>query len=90
MAVFMIAYDLHPSEDETYEALTEAIESLGSTWNCLSSAWLVKSEYTSAEIRSRLRSYLKEDDRLLVIRQGTGAAWIGFDGDCQQWLRDNL
>ncbi len=90
MAVFMIGYDLHPTEGETYDALTEAIERLGNTWHCLNSAWLVKTEYTSAEIRSRLRPYVKEDDQLLVIRQGTGAAWMGFTGDCQQWLRDNL
>ena len=90
MAIHVIAYDLHPSEGQTYDGLTEAIEDLGNTWHCLDSVWLIKSEYTSAEIRGRLRPFLKEDDQLLVIRQGDGAAWIGFTGDCQQWLRDNL
>ncbi len=90
MAIFMIGYELHLSEGEMYDDLIEALARLGETWHCLKSAWLVKSEYTSAEIRSSLLPSVKVDDQLLVIRQGTGAAWVGFTGGCRQWLRDSL
>jgi hypothetical protein len=91
MAVYMIGYDLHPSKGETYDELLAAIPKVGTTtWHCLDSTWLVVSEKTAAEIRNELRQHIQDDDQLLVMRYGKGAAWFGFTGECQQWLIDNL
>lgn len=52
--------------------------------------WLLITERTAKQIRDELKQYLKEDDRLLVMGYGEGAAWYGFKDDCQTWLEDNL
>ena len=91
MTVYMIGYDLHPSEDEKYTDLYSALEAIGSGyWDCLDSTWLIITDKAPAEIRDELKKYLKKDDRLLVMRYGKGAAWIGFQDDCETWLDDNL
>ncbi len=92
MPVYIIGYDLHPSEEEKYGDLYTALETIGSGgyWDCLNSTWLVLTDKTPAQIRDELKQYLKEDDRLLVMAYGDGAAWIGFKDDCQTWLEDNL
>ena len=91
MPVYMIGYDLHPSEEEKYDDLYTALEAIGSGyWDCLNLTWLVITEKTPTQIRDKLKQYLKEDDRLLVMRYGDGAAWYGFRDDCETWLKDNL
>lgn len=91
MTICMIGYDLHRSEGENYDGLFAALEAIGSGyWDCLDSTWLVITEKTPAQIRDELIQYLKDGDRLLVMRYGDGAAWLGFKDDCQTWLEDHL
>ncbi len=92
MPIYMIGYDLHPSESEKYADLYTALEAIGSGgyWDCLDSTWLLITEKTAAQIRDELKQYLKADDRLLVMRYGEGATWCGFKDDCLTWLEDNL
>ncbi len=91
MAIYMIGYDLHRSERDTQDKLFSALEVIGTGyWDCLDSTWLVITERTAAEIRDELKQYLGDDDRLLVMRYGEGAAWLGFKDDCESWLEDNL
>lgn len=91
MPVYVIGYDLHPSSGENYDRLYTAIEAIGSAyWDCLGSTWLVITEKTPAQIRDELKQHLKEDDRLLVMQYGAGAAWHGFKDDCLTWLEDKL
>ena len=89
--IYMIAYDLHPPKGEHYEKLFDALEAIGSGyWDCLDSTWLVVTEKTAIEIRDELKHYLKDGDRLLVVRCGEGAAWLGFKEDCRTWLEDKF
>ena len=91
MPVYMIGYDLHPSSREDYDKLYTALEAVGcGYWDCLESTWLVITEKTPAQIGDELKRHLKEDDRLLVMRYGEGAAWHGFKDDCRVWLEDKL
>lgn len=91
MPVYMIGYDLHPPLGENYDKLYTALEAIGSGfWDCLGSTWLVITEKTPTQIKDELKQYLKEDDHLLVMRYGEGAAWHGFKDDCQTWLEDKL
>ncbi len=92
MPVYMIGYDLHPSHQvHDYGELYTALEEIGSGyWDCLDSAWLVITEKTPTQIRDGLKQYLKDNDRLLVVRCGEGAAWHGFKNNCKTWLEDNL
>jgi len=92
MSVYMIGYDLHPSDAEKYSNLYSALEAIGSGgyWDCLDSTWLVMTEKAPDQIRDELQKHLREGDRLLVMRYGEGAAWHGFKDDCRTWLEDNL
>ena len=90
MAIYVIAYNLHRSPGEDYDQLFAALETMGSGyWDCLNSTWLVITEKTSTEIRDGLKQYLKDDDRLLVMRYGEGAAWFGFKDECQTCWKIN-
>jgi hypothetical protein len=91
MAIYMIGYDLHSSAEMNYDELFAALEAIGSGyWDCLDSTWLVITEKTATQIRDELKRYLKDEDRLLIMRYGAGAAWLGFKDDCRTWLEDNL
>jgi hypothetical protein len=92
MAIYMIGYDLHPKQGETYEKLIEAIENVGTArWHCLESTWLVATTKTAAEIRDELWNHMRGDDRLLVVQYAPPyTAWIGFSGDCAGWLTTNM
>jgi hypothetical protein len=91
MAIYIIGYDLHPSEGEDYDKLFAALETVGSGyWDCLDSTWLVTTEKTPIQIRDELKPYLKDDDRLLIMRYGEDATWLGFKDECLTWLEDNL
>ena len=91
MAIFMIGYDLRPSTEENYDELFAALEVIGTGyWDCLASTWLIMTDKTAAEIRDELKQHLKDDDRLLVMRYGAGADWLGFKDECRTWLEDNL
>lgn len=91
MAIYMIGYDLQPSKEEDYENLFTALEGIGSGyWDCLDSTWLVITEKTATQIRDELKRHLKDGDRLLVMRYGESAAWLGFKDECQTWLEDKL
>jgi hypothetical protein len=91
MAIYAIAYDLNPSKDDNYDDLFAALEAMGSGyWDCLQSTWLVITEKTAAQIRDELKAYLRDGDRILVMRYGKEAAWLGFEDQCQTWLEDKL
>jgi hypothetical protein len=91
MAIYVVGYDLHEGQD--YEDLISAIKKLGTWWHCLDSTWLVKSDSTAMEIRDYLLQHILDDDRLLVVGYGGGAAWYGFSQykpECHDWLKSNL
>jgi hypothetical protein len=91
MAIYMIGYDLHPSEGENYDKLFAALEAIGTRyWDCLESTRLVMTDKSAAQIKDEISQHLKPEDRVLVMRYGEGAAWLGFQYECQTWLEDNL
>jgi hypothetical protein len=89
MKSYLIGYDLNKSGQD-YGSLIEQIKGLGTWWHCLDSTWIVKSVLTAVEIRDKLKSYIDNNDELLVAKLSDEAAWIGFNTDCSQWLKDNL
>lgn len=90
MKVYLIGYDLRKTGQD-YETLTTKIQGLGSWWHCLDSTWLVKSNKTAIEIRDYLRQFVDSNDVLLVAQISSGIwASYGFQGDCAEWLKNNL
>jgi iron-sulfur cluster repair protein YtfE (RIC family) len=92
MPIYMIGYDLHPRQGETYKELIEAIKEVGTDrWHCLESTWLVVTTKTAAEIRDELWNHMQADDRLLVVQYAPPySAWVGLSRDCAAWLTTNM
>jgi hypothetical protein len=92
MTIYMIGYDLHPKNGETYGELISALKTVGTTWwHCLDSTWLIISSKTSTQIRDELWKHMKSDDQLLVVAYAPhDSAWAGFSGNCQDWLKSNM
>jgi hypothetical protein len=91
MATILIAYDIHPPEGEAYDALTGAIQSLGTWWHHLETIWIVQCAHTPGEIRDRLKSHIGTEDQLLVVDiSGDTAGWAGVSDAGSKWLADNI
>ena len=80
-----------PLKGENYDKLFTALEAIGSGyWDCLDSTWLVITEKTPVQIKDELKQYLKDDDRLLVMRYGEGAAWLDFRTSAELGSKTNF
>jgi len=89
MKSYMISYDLIKRKD--YPELHNAIRAYGTTWHCLGSTWIIKSDQTAPQIRDGLLAHIDKDDKLIVNLLQREAAWTtNFSEECQDWLRNNL
>lgn len=89
MSNYVISYDLNkPGQD--YKSLYEAIKACGNWWHCLDSTWMVSSTMTAIDIANKLWPHMDRNDKLLVTPIASGAAWAGFTGDCESWIKKNL
>lgn len=67
MKIYAICYDLN-SPGRDYGQLHAAIKSLGDAWwHYLDSTWLVRTDMSADQIRSRLRDLMDVNDNLLVV-----------------------
>ncbi|SET69658.1 hypothetical protein SAMN05216412_11321 [Nitrosospira multiformis] len=91
MATYMVGYDLN-KKGQSYTDLIKALEGFDVWWHCLDSTWLVNSNSKAIDIVNYLAQFIDSNDELLVIEipVGAGAAWIGFDKPCSDWLKNNL
>lgn len=90
-ATILIAYDIHPTSDTSYDDLVAAIHSLGAWWHHLETVWMVRSERTPDEIRDQLQRYIGSDDQLLVLDvTGDRAGWTGINAVGSEWLEDYI
>jgi hypothetical protein len=91
MTTILIGYDIHPTKGAGYDKLTEIIQSLGDWWHHLESTWIVRCTQSPSQVRDKLKSYIGNDDQLLVIEiSGDKAEWAGVNGAGGQWLKDNI
>lgn len=91
MRTYLIGYDLNrPRGTDDYPKLYEAIKNLGGWWHHLDSTWIIKTNSSAVEIRDALRSHIDSGDELLVVRLSGEGAWVGFNDNGSQWLKDNL
>ena len=93
MAIYVVGYDLHPKQGETYDELIKAIEKVGTSpaWHCLDSTWLVVTTKTALEVHNELWKHMRADDQLLVVQYAPpGSAWAGFGTACTDWLKKNM
>ncbi len=69
----MIVYDLE-KQGEDYEPLLNALRKLGAI-HVLYSKWVLRTNYTSAQLRNHLRQFIDANDLLLVVALTGEAAW---------------
>ncbi|MCX6844782.1 MAG: hypothetical protein NTX53_21170 [candidate division WOR-3 bacterium] len=65
--VLLITYDLK-QPGRNYDALYEAIKTLGQWWHFLDSTWLVQTAMTPDQVAARLRLHMDANDYLLVVK----------------------
>ncbi len=87
--VYLVTYDLN-KPGQNYDKLYEAIKELGAWWHYLRSVWLVDTNWSSNDIRNKLRPYIVDDtDYLLVIHvQRDYSGWL--PKDAWEWLNQHL
>lgn len=83
----LITYDLK-RPGQNYSELFTQIKKLGNWAHPLESTWLVQTDITPEVIRNRLVSCQDANDRLLVTRCTTPAAWSGTDSEMDLWLQN--
>jgi hypothetical protein len=87
MRCYLITYDLSGKRD--YSSLIEAVKEYKTWAHVTESTWAVVTDKSAQAIRDHLLSLMHEDDRLLVVKSGTEAAWNNVL--CRnEWLKKNL
>lgn len=85
----LISYDLN-NPGKNYSPLYDAIKNIGTWWHCLDSTWLVSTTMAATQVRDKLKPFLDQNDELLVAELSGEAAWIGFNYECSNWLKNQL
>ena len=91
MARILFGYDLNaPGKD--YSTLIPAIQNqFPNYWHCLDSTWIIVTDWTPVQVRDWLLARVDKNDEVFVVDiTGKAAAWSGFTGVCQDWLKNNL
>lgn len=85
---YIVIYDLC-SPGQNYDGLYKKLKSF-LYWGKLSeSAWAIISSNDSVAIRDSLSMLIDKNDRLLVIRSGTEAAWQNTLAS-NEWIKQNI
>lgn len=88
LSCFIISYDLcTPHRD--YNMLYAAIKSYSRWGRLTESTWAIVADSTAEKVRNYLMQYIDDNDRLIVIKGGSEAAWIRALAK-NDWLQQNL
>lgn len=82
MSNFLITYDLR-CPGKNYTSLISKIKSYSNAKVC-ESAWVVRSSYTSSQIRDSLIHEIDTNDRLFVAELTGNAAWVNCIDSAEQ------
>lgn len=89
MKTYVVGYDLNkPGQD--YAELIKALRAYPNWWHHLDSTWVIKTDWTTAQIRDDLMQHIDKSDELLVMRLSGEGAWTGFNQEGSDWLMANL
>jgi hypothetical protein len=89
MKTYVVGYDLNkPGQD--YTSLIKALQAYPNWWHHLDSTWVIKTDWTAAQIRDDLKQHIDKSDELVVLRLSGEGAWTGINEKGSKWLLDNL
>jgi hypothetical protein len=89
MKTMLITYEICYSEtSDEYKRLIEHLMSYPNWANPLKSIWLVKTKQTITAVREALKSYIVDDDKILVI-DVTKSEWATsrVSREVSSWMR---
>ncbi len=90
MKTYIIGYDLNKSGQDYPELINKIKSTFDTWWHHLDSTWIVKSNFSAAQIRDFLIPFIDSNDELLVASLKGESAWTGFNEKGSKWLRDNI
>lgn len=85
----MISYDLI-APNRNYDKLYDGIKNYGTWARINESLWIIKSDDTSTQIRDNLKSFIDENDKLIVAKLSGEGAWFNLSDEISKWLKSNL
>ncbi len=89
MNSYSINYDLRqPGRD--YKKLHAAIESYGTYYHYLDSAWMIRTSSSAAKVRDHLIQFIDANDKLVVMKLSGEAAWFGIPANGADWFVKQL
>jgi len=87
MKTYVLSFDLN--EDYDQSEIFETLNSLGELKQALSYTWFLRSDQTAKEIRDQLAKRMAPDERVVVMRSSSPAAWRNLMCD-NKWVLENL
>lgn len=87
MATYMVSYEVQ--DQSVIDALIAVMRAAGDTMQVLKNVWMVSTSVTAKQLREDMLAHVSAEDRLAIIRCGTGAAWKNIIGD-NKWLIEHL
>lgn len=89
MATYIVTYDLH-QRGQNYDCINAKLKGYGTYWHIQGSVWIIKTAQTAVQVRDSLRNCLDGNDKLVVARLSSEAAWYGYNQDIDNWLKGQL
>lgn len=86
----LITYDLIGPKNRDYENISEKIKNFPRWAHVLESAWIVKSEKSTKEIRDELLSFMDNNDRLFVSQLTGQCSWNNLNNELSHWLHNHV
>lgn len=89
MNSILVTYDLRgPETSEDYARLIREIKAYGNVAHPLYSVWVLRTDWTAAQVRDDLKRWIDAGDRLLVWDvTGRAASWYGLTASDTAWIK---
>lgn len=85
MAVYCISYDL---QNNSYDALIQAIQSYGLWWHQSKSTWFIETNQTARQVLDNLRNFTSYGDKIIVIKVQKNWWASGHTEEEYEWMKN--
>jgi hypothetical protein len=87
MTTYVLSFELNEEYDQS--EIYNTLENLGELQRALPYTFFLKSDQSAKEIRDALAGHMAPDERVLVMKSSSPAAWRNMMCD-NKWLLENL
>lgn len=82
-----VSYDLH-TPGQNYQTVIEEIQKLGEWAKVHYSLWYIRSNFTAAQAKEKVKAVMDKNDKLMVI-DANSASWNNLDAEVSQYILDH-